>query len=135
MKLFVDASFLIYLNASTDEKTRQAINNLFKSIIKDELYTDMLVVDEVLFISARKYKLSYSLTFKFLDSVVMPFTEIVPIDQDDYEKVKQLVELYNIKPSDAIHLSAMYKVGAKKIVTEDEDFNKVQGIERLWLKS
>ncbi|MEM2494139.1 MAG: type II toxin-antitoxin system VapC family toxin [Nitrososphaerota archaeon] len=42
---------------------------------------------------------------------------------------------YNLKPSDAIHLATMEKVGIKNIVTEDEDFDKVKEVKRIWLNS
>ena len=135
MKIFLDASFLIYLNASVDNNTRLAINELFKDTIKNELYTDILVIDEVLYVSMRKYKVPYGLTFRFLDSVIMPLIEVIPLSHEDYERIKDVIKQYNIMPSDAIHISAMKKMGIKKIVSEDEDFDIIPGIERIWLKT
>jgi len=38
-----------------------------------------------------------------------------------------------LKPSDAIHIASMGKSGAKHIVSEDEEFDKIPWIKRIWL--
>ncbi|MCJ7457135.1 type II toxin-antitoxin system VapC family toxin [Candidatus Bathyarchaeota archaeon] len=38
-----------------------------------------------------------------------------------------------MKPSDAIHLATMDKLGITSIVSEDEELDAVKGIKRVWL--
>ena len=38
-----------------------------------------------------------------------------------------------VKPSDAIHLATMDKLGITSIVSEDEELDAVKGIKRVWL--
>ncbi|MEM1574817.1 MAG: type II toxin-antitoxin system VapC family toxin, partial [Nitrososphaerota archaeon] len=64
----------------------------------------------------------YDVTLDFLPNILLPYIE------------KFLLN-YNLKPSDAIHLATMEKVGIKNIVTEDEDFDKVKEVKRIWLNS
>ena len=45
MKIFLDASFLVYLNVDIAEAEK--IDDLFESLLKEDLYTDVLVLDEV----------------------------------------------------------------------------------------
>jgi predicted nucleic acid-binding protein len=40
-----------------------------------------------------------------------------------------------LRPSDAIHIGAMRSNGIKLIVSEDEDFDKVEGVKRIWIGS
>ena len=74
MKIFLDASFLVYLNIDIPEAEK--IDNLFKSLLKKELYTNALVLDEVIYISIyiskRKYGVPYEETIKFLDDIILP---------------------------------------------------------------
>lgn len=132
MKIFLDSSFLIYLNASTDE-SRKPLEQLFKKILPEELYTNILVIDETLYISRKKYKIPYDLTFNFIKHIILPYTEIIPIEKIDLEPIRKYLIKYEIKPSDAIHLAAMEKKGINNIVSEDEDFDKIKGINRIWL--
>ena len=134
MKIFIDANLMIYLNASTDEKTRHRIDTFFMNMLKEELYTNMLVIDEVLYVSRIKFNVPYEITFGFLDGVILPYVEIIPVDRIDYEAVKEFIDTFDLRPSDAIHVATMRKSGIRRIVSEDKEFDRVKGIERMWLE-
>jgi hypothetical protein len=40
-----------------------------------------------------------------------------------------------LKPSDALHLGVMRSNGINLIISEDEDFDKVKGVKRIWIGS
>ena len=130
MKTFLDASFLIYMNTMTDK--RRDVEGLFRKLLEEQLFINMLIVDEVLYIS-KKYGVSYDVTLSFLKNIVLPYTEIIPIAEEDIKPVEKYLIQYNLKPSDAIHLATMEKVGANHIVTEDVEFDKVKEVKRIWL--
>ena len=49
MKVFVDANFLIYLNASTEPEVRATFEDFYVELVREHnLYTDAIVLDEVL---------------------------------------------------------------------------------------
>ncbi len=96
------------------------------------MYTDVLVLDEVIYISKRKYGVPYEETIKFLDDVILPTVEILPIGLEEYLKAKENILKYNLKPSDAIHLAVIENNGLQAIVTEDKDFQKVP-IKVIWI--
>ncbi|MEM2364834.1 MAG: type II toxin-antitoxin system VapC family toxin [Candidatus Bathyarchaeia archaeon] len=131
MKAFLDSCFLIYLNSMTDEG-RGPLEELFRKMLAEQLFINMLVVDEVLYIS-RRYGVPYDITLGFLRGIVLPFSEIVPIGEEDLIPAEKYLVNYDLKPSDAIHLATMEKVGANAIVTEDEDFDRVKEVRRIWL--
>ncbi|MEM2277158.1 MAG: type II toxin-antitoxin system VapC family toxin, partial [Thermoproteota archaeon] len=38
---------------------------------------------------------------------------------------------YGLKPSDALHIASMNKMGIRHIVSEDKEFDKIPFIERM----
>ncbi|MEM1569767.1 MAG: type II toxin-antitoxin system VapC family toxin [Thermoproteota archaeon] len=133
MKIFLDSCFLIYLNVMTDE-ARRPLEELFKKLLGEELFINMLVVDEVLYIS-KKYGVPYDVTFNFLRDIILPCTEVIPIEEEDLKPTEKYLIKYNLKPSDAVHLATMEKTGISNIVTEDEDFDRVKEVKRIWLNT
>lgn len=133
MKTFLDSSFLIYLNTMAGED-RKPLEGLFRRLLKEDLFTNALVIDEVLFISRRRYMVPYELTMDFIRTILLPYAEIIPIDEADLKPMEEYLLRYDLKPSDAIHLATMGKAGVNHIVSEDEEFDKVHGIERIWIK-
>ncbi len=132
MKLFLDASFLIYLNSSTHDD-RKALDSLFHELLSKDLYTNLLVIDETLYISKTKYGVPYDVTLDFFKKIVLPYVEAIPIDESDLEAMEGYLIKYDVKPSDAIHLATMEKRSIAHIVSEDEEFDRIKEIRRIWL--
>jgi len=131
LKAFLDSCFLIYLNAMVDDE-RRLVEELFRRLLEEQLFTNMLVVDEVLYIS-RKYGVSYETTLDFLKNTVLPYAEVLPVEEEDFKPVEKYLLKYGLKPSDAIHLATMEKAGISNIVSEDREFDRVKGIKRIWV--
>lgn len=131
-KLFLDANLAIYLNTLTGED-RLIIDRFFKSLLKERLFTNMLVLDETLYISRARYTVPYTMTMKFLRGAFLPYTEIIPIAEEDLQATESYLIKYNLRPSDAIHLATMEKVGITSIVSEDEGLDAVKDVKRVWL--
>ena len=132
MRIFLDASFIIYLNVDVSDYLAEKIDALYRQLMtNDKLYTDVLVLDEVIHVSRKKYKVPYSETINMLDEIVIPYVEVLPIGLMEYLKAKENMLKYNLKPSDAIHLAVIENNGLQAIVTEDEDFDRIP-IKRIW---
>lgn len=119
------------MNTMTSDERRH-IDKLFRELLEEELLINMLVLDEVIYIS-RKYGIPYDATLIFLRNIILPYTEIIPIEEEDIKPFEKYLIKYDLRPSDAIHLATMEKVGSKHIVTEDEEFDRVKEVERIWL--
>ncbi|NJE25182.1 PIN domain-containing protein [Thermococcus sp. MV5] len=133
MRIFLDASFIIYLNVDVSDHLAEKIDALYKQLVTNgKLYTDVLVLDEVIYVSRKKYKVPYSETINMLDEIVIPYVKVLPIGLMDYLKAKENMLKYNLKPSDAIHLAVIENNGLQAIVTEDADFEDIP-IKRIWL--
>ena len=127
--IFLDANFIIYLNLDV----KKVENFYIKVLQEDQLALDPLVIDEVIYISKKKYNVNFNDTISFLDEVVLPNSLILPIRKEDYDKAKELILQYNLKPSDAFHVAIMLNNSISKIISEDKDFDRIKEIERLWL--
>jgi len=114
-------------------RQREKLDEFYTSLLKDELYTNLLVVDETLYLSMSKYNVSYQVTFEFLKASILPFTTVIPIEDSDMAAMERYLSKYRIKPSDAVHLAVMEKEGVVNIASEDEEFDKVKEVKRLWL--
>jgi predicted nucleic acid-binding protein len=131
-KLFLDANLVIYLNTVTGEQ-RPIIDRFFKGLLREHLFTNMLVLDETLYVSRRKYAVPYAITMDFLRRAFIPYTQIIPIAEEDLQATERYLADYDVKPSDAIHLATMDKLGITSIVSEDAELDAVKGIRRVWL--
>ncbi len=129
MNIFIDANFFIYLNCFTDEYNTKyiEINN------KYDLYTNVLVFDELIYISKKKYNVLYKDTSSFINNSILPFVNILDITTNTYNKAVKIMLKYKLKPSDSIHVASMLSNHIDNILTEDSDFNNIEGIKRVWL--
>jgi len=133
MKVFVDASLFIYLNVRMPEKDARLIEEFWLNLVVNHmLFTNILVLDEVIYVSKRKYGVEYVETLEFIDKVVLPYVEVLSIGLNEYLRAKELMTKYRFKPSDSIHAATIETHGLQAIATEDEDFDKI-GVKRIWI--
>ena len=126
--IFLDANFLVYLNLGVRE-----VEEFFYRLMTEEgLALDPLVIDEVLYVSKRKYGVKYEDTIDFLDRVILPVSVVLPITREDYERAKEIIVGSDLKPSDALHVAVMLNNSIRKIVSEDRELDRVKGIARVW---
>ena len=129
--IFIDTNFLVYMNTPTGHF--DDYSSYFEEAVRDNrVFTNMRVIDELLFVSRNKYKVPYSVTLDFIDSLIVPFASILPLDESDYETMKDMLK-YCSKPSDALIAASMKRADIDVIVSEDRNFDKVPGIERRWI--
>ena len=135
MKAFLDTPLLVYLNTLTDEKVRERYENFYLDLLSQyKLYTDVLVLDELLYVSKKKYKVPYNITIEFIDTIVLPYVTVLSLGEEEYSAAREILMRHNLKPSDALHAAVAMNNGIKVVVTEDSEFDRVEGLERLWLE-
>ena len=135
MKIFIDAHLLIYLNTLTDSRDRILYENFYIDILtKYKPYTDVLVLDELIYISKKKYGIPYKISIEFIQSNILPYTSILSLSEDEYTYAAKILMEYGIKPSDALHLGAMINNGITLIASEDKEYDKIPTIKRLWIR-
>ncbi|MEM2377461.1 MAG: PIN domain-containing protein, partial [Candidatus Korarchaeum sp.] len=127
-----DANVLIYLNVGISGRIGD-LKLFWKSLVENhKLYTNLIVLDEVIYVLKRKYAVEPSSTLKFIDKMVLPQVKVIDVGLREYLEARKYILEYGMKPSDAIHLATIESNRIDAIATEDKDFDVV-GIERLWI--
>ncbi len=132
MKIFIDASLIVYLNVKLNEEDAKKIDEFWLKLLEEDLYTDILVLDEVVYVSKRKYGVLVEETLELIDRIILPYVTILPLGLEEYVKAREYMKKYKLKPSDAIHLAVMNNNNISVIATEDRDFDHVH-VKRLWV--
>ena len=135
MKTFIDTPLFIYLNTLTNTRYRTLYENFYIEIlIKYKPYTDVLVLDELIYISKKKYNIPYNISVKFIETNILPYITILNLSEEEYKYSTEIITKHNLKPSDALHIGAMINNNITLIVSEDKRFDQIPKIKRLWIK-
>jgi len=128
--LYIDSNIFIFA-ATGKEELGQNCRKIIKLINEQKITcaASFLVIDEVLWILKKEVRKDDAIKItKAMLSMPIKWIEIkksvIIRMMDTYEKTK-------LDPRDAIHISSMKEVGLSVIVSEDDDFDKVEGIERI----
>jgi len=134
VKVFLDAPLLVYLNTVADDQRRLVYENFYLDMLsRHKLYTDVLVLDELIYVSKKKYSVPYDITLDFIDSIVLPYVTIVGLGEEEYQEATRLMLRHRLKPSDALHIAAMKTNGIRLVVSEDRELDRVPEVKRIWL--
>lgn len=131
-RIFLDANYIIYLRYAEDDEVYKYCVNLLEKLDKYDPITNIVVIDEVVWILWKKYRIDKDEIFDFLDRIV-EFLTIIPLGEGDYKGMEQFMLNYGLKPSDALHVSTMSKAKTSSIITEDGEFDSVEWVKRIWL--
>jgi len=131
-RIFLDANYIIYLRYAEDDKIYEYCVELLRKLDEYESLTNMVVIDEVVWILWKRYRIDKAEIFEFLDRII-EFLTIIALDEEDYKRMQELMLNYGLKPSDALHVSTMSKTKTSYIISEDGEFDSVEWIKRIWL--
>ncbi|MHB8360490.1 MAG: type II toxin-antitoxin system VapC family toxin [Thermoplasmataceae archaeon] len=110
-------------------------NKILSAIENKEIqaYTSTLTWDEVSYITEKLLGKPDAIEVgrKFIN---FPFLRFIPFDDEIMRRSQYIREKYNLKPRDSIHLSSAIGRSIKKIITNDEDFDNLEEIERVEMK-
>ena len=134
MKVFIDANLLVYLNTLTTEEIRRPYESFYLNLaVEHRMYTDALVLDEVIYISKKRYLVPYVTILSFIESIVLPYVTVLPLSEAEYNEAAKIIEKYNVKPSDALHIGAMRTNDINVAASEDEELDRIEKIKRIWI--
>ena len=136
MKAFLDTPLLIYLNTVASDERRLIYENFYLDILsRHKLYTDVLVLGELIYVSKKKYGVPYSVTLDFKESIFLPYVTVIALGEEEYREAAKLMARHNLKPSDALHIAAMKVNNIRLVISEDKELERVPGVERVWITS
>ena len=85
----VDASLLVYLNVPMPKEQARLVESFWEELLREHsLYTNLLVFNEVIHVSKKRYGVEHGETLEFLDRVVLPHVELLPVGADLYRFFK-----------------------------------------------
>jgi uncharacterized protein len=119
------------------ESERRAINAIeFLRKIESKkvtAYTSMLTWDEVTWVVLKALgKADSRQAGKKL--LQFPNLRFVEVNESVISKSQSLIENYEMKPRDAIHCSSALVKGIRQVVTDDSDFEALEGLKRMPLE-
>jgi predicted nucleic acid-binding protein len=133
VRVFLDASLLIYMKTAAEDARRRYDDFYTELAANNRLYTDVLVLDELLYVSKMRYNVPYTATAAFIDTVTLPFTEVLPLGLNEHKTSIELLNETHLKPSDALHIASMMSNNLTTIASEDKELDGVPKINRIWL--
>ena len=131
MKRYIDANIFIYPILYESEYSKY-YEKLFFSIINKKFFamTSMLTWDEIVHSiwKNRTREIAIREGEKFLRFPNLIFAEV---NSKIISKAQQLITKYNIKPRDAIHTATALLSNCNEIISDDDDFDKIEEIRRI----
>ncbi len=130
---YVDANVFVYATLSTEqgEYARNIINLIEQN--KGRFLTSCLTYDEVVW-SVRKLfdkDKAQEAGSLFLALLQLKLKEV---NRETLVEAHNLAKQFSLKPRDAIHLATLILADEKEIISEDADFDKIKGIQRITMK-
>lgn len=127
--IFVDSNIPMYLVGTDDRHKSEARRLLERAIVDGEtLVTDAEVLQEILHrYSAIDRRDAIGPAFDALLAVV---DEVFPVERDDVERARRLVQTTALSARDAVHVAVMRRHGASRIMTFDRGFDAIADITR-----
>ena len=133
MSTYIDSNIFLYpiIYEETIEGVLEAKSYLLQ-IAKGELNacTASLTWDEIVWV-VRKYIDPDTSKIKGEQFLIFPHLKILDVDFNIIQKAHELLEVFHIKPRDAIHAASALNYNCTDIISDDQDFEKVKGLIRI----
>ncbi len=134
MKVYLDANVFIYAATDTGRSGICAVQ-ILEAVQAGKVHalTSVLTLDEITFVVKKLRDLPTAITLgkSFLQ---LNNLEIAPATIETAAVALEAMEQYSFLPRDALHYATARMHTASVIVTEDQDFNKIQGLKRFSIK-
>ena len=128
--MYIDSNIFIF--ASTDKgKLGQNCREIIRLINEQNIVcaASFLVLDEVMWIL--KKNVGRDDAIKITKAMLSMPIKWVEVNKSVIIKMTDIFEKTTLDPRDAIHIASMKELGLSSIVSEDNDFDKISGIERI----
>ena len=128
--MYIDSNIFIF--AAIDKgKLGQNCREIIRLITEQRITcaSSFLAIDEVIWILTKK--VGKDSAIKIIKAMLSMPIKWIDVDKSVIIKMIDVYEKSMLDPRDAIHISSMKRVGLSIIASQDEDFDKVDGIERM----
>ena len=128
--LYIDSNIFIF--ASTNKgKLGQNCRKIIKLTNEHKIScaTSFLVLDEVMWVL--KKNIGRTEAIKITKAMLSMPLKWIDVDKSVIINTVEIFEKTKLDPRDSIHIASMKKMGLSTILSEDSDFDKIKGIQRL----
>jgi len=128
--LYIDSNIFIF--AATDKgKLGEKCRKIIKLVNEQKIScaASFLVIDEVMWVL--KKNIGRNSAIKITKAILSMPIKWIDVDKSVIINMVDVFENTKFDPRDAIHIASMKKLGLSSIISEDNDFNNVEGIERV----
>ncbi len=128
--MYLDSNIFIFA-AINPGKLGKNCREIMKLIDKQKISvaTSCIVIDEVLWVLKRN--IGKEDAIKIAKTILSMPIKWIRLDEAILLETFEIFEGTKLDPRDSIHISSMKNIGLTTIVSEDKDFDKVEGIERI----
>ena len=127
--IFLDSNIPMYL-VGADHPLKRTSRALLERAIADGevLVTDAEVLQEILhrYVAIDRRDAIGPAT----DAILGVVDEVYPVEREDVERARRLVQTTRLSARDAVHVAIMRRRGITRILSFDRGFDEVQGIAR-----
>lgn len=132
--IYLDSNVFIYAALSEGRKGRWS-RDLVRRVAegRDEAVTSALTVDEVVYQVRESRGLEPSVEAGEA-LLQMAHLTVAPADAETLWKSLDLGRRLGLYPRDAIHAATALIRGISDVISEDADFDEVEGLQRRWMR-
>lgn len=129
--IYLDANFFLFAILDVTHKGDNA-RKIQESILKGKQFaeTSALTLDEIMWVLIKNKK-SHMLRTVVEGIYSMPNLEITAVSSTVPMVALELIEKNDLSPRDAFHIAIMKEAKITSIVSDDEDFDDLEGIKRV----
>ena len=129
--IYLDTNIFIYPHTGDDNKAQTCSKIIEKSITGEiEAGSSVLTWDEFHYSLIKKLDKEKA-TALSKDFISIPNLAIFETNLKTISKAQALIEIYNLKPRDAIHAATAILNGCDIIISDDPDFDRVKELKRI----
>ncbi|RLG49796.1 MAG: VapC toxin family PIN domain ribonuclease [Thermoproteota archaeon] len=133
---YIDLNVFIYpvIYSSKAQKKAKKSKEILMKIERGELlaYTSTLTCDEVVWVVSRVLGREDGIN-QGRKLLAFPNLQFVDVDRRILSTAQSLMDGYMLKPCDAIHVASAINKNVKKLISDDEDFDVIEEVERISL--
>jgi predicted nucleic acid-binding protein len=134
--VYIDANIFVYAMIYHEQVEEASLaREVLRRIAKGELEacTPSLTWDELVW-TARRLGGPSVARQKGADFLQFPNLKVLSIDDGVLSLAQRIVESYDARPRDAIHVACALKNGVREIVSEDQELDRIREIRRIPLR-
>ena len=128
--MYIDSNIFIFAATDAGKKGKNC-RKIIEKIDKKEIFcsSSYLVIDEVIWILKKKFNKKFAI--KLIKEISSLPIKWIDVNKSVVVKMIDIIEKTKLDPRDAVHLASMKENGISTILSEDNDFNQISGINKL----